>query len=266
MQIDLNCDCGESYGAWQMGDDAGILPAVSSANIACGAHAGDPDVMRATLRLARDLGVKVGAHPGYADRQGFGRRLIPLTADEVFNSVLSQIGALGALARAEGLRLQHVKAHGALYNHAAITPAIAQAIAEAIAAFDRELIMVGLAGSVLLEAGRVAGLRVAAEAFADRAYEADGNLRSRRLPGAMILDEAAGLAQALSIIERGEVRAYSGEIIAVQADSICLHGDAPGAAARGMALRRGLEAAGVAIVPMSSGIGDRRWGIGEPEQ
>jgi 5-oxoprolinase (ATP-hydrolysing) subunit A len=266
MHIDLNCDCGESYGAWPMGDDGGILPMVSSANIACGAHAGDPDVMRATLRLARELGVKAGAHPGFADRQGFGRRLIPLTPDEVFNSVLSQVGALAALARAESLRLQHVKAHGALYNHAAVTPPIAQAIAEAVATFDRELIMVGLAGSALLEAGRAAGLRVAAEAFVDRTYEADGKLRSRRLPGAMILDEAAGLEQALSIIERGEVRAYSGEIVGVQADSICLHGDAPGATARGVALRRGLEAAGVAIVAMAEGIEDRRSGIGEPEQ
>lgn len=252
MQIDLNCDCGESYGAWNMGDDAGILPAVSSANIACGAHAGDPNVMRMTLRLARELGVQVGAHPGFADRQGFGRRMLPLTPEEIFNSVLAQIGALEALARADGLTLQHVKAHGALYNHAAVTAAAAQAIAAAIASFNRDLIMVGLAGSVLLKAGRAAGLRVAAEAFADRAYESDGTLRSRRLAGAMILDERASLAQALSIIERGEVRTYSGETIAVQADSICLHGDAPDAATRALRLRRGLEAAGVRIVSMAS--------------
>jgi UPF0271 protein len=247
IQIDLNCDCGESFGAWSKGDDAALLAHATSANIACGAHAGDPDVMRQTVRLTRELGVAAGAHPGYPDLQGFGRRALALSPDEVANSVLAQIGALAAVARAEGVRLTHVKAHGALYNQAAAAAPLAEAIAWAVATFDRELILVGLAGSALVEAGRAAGLRVAREAFADRAYEPSGRLRDRRLPGALIEDHARCLQQALTIITQGSVMTYDGGSAPVQADTICLHGDTPGAAARAAFLRQGLAAAGVRV-------------------
>lgn len=247
MKIDLNADCGESFGRWTLGDDAAILREVTSANIACGGHAGDPEVMRATVHLCVGLGVAIGAHPGYPDLQGFGRRILPMTPAEVFNSVLAQIGALHAIARAEGAALNHVKAHGALYNHAAAHPPTARAIADAVAAFDRGLIFVALAGSGLAEAGRTAGLRVAEEAFADRAYEANGALRDRKLPGAMLEDDAAAAAQAVAIVREGALTAYAGGLVAVRADTICLHGDAPGAAARARAVRAALAAAGVTI-------------------
>jgi 5-oxoprolinase (ATP-hydrolysing) subunit A len=253
MRIDLNCDCGESFGAWTIGADAAILAHVTSANIACGAHAGDPDVMRRTVRLARDLGVAVGAHPGFPDLQGFGRRALGMAPDEVGNSVLAQIGALYAIARAEGVALTHVKPHGALYNEAARTPALAEAVARAVAAFSRELILVGLAGSELIAAGHAAGLRVAREAFADRAYEADGSLRARRLPGALIEDNQRALAQALSIARDGSALTLDGVQVPVAADTICLHGDTPGAAARAQFLRQGLLAAGVEVVPLVIG-------------
>lgn len=248
--IDLNVDCGESFGAWTLGDDAAVLRHVTSANIACGAHAGDPDVMRRTLRLCRELGVSPGAHPGYPDLQGFGRRALPMSLDETANSVLAQLGALEALARAEGVRLVHVKPHGALYNRAAVDRQIANAIAGAVAAFDRGLILVGLAGSQLIEAGREAGLRVAREAFVDRAYEADGSLRARHLPGALIEDVARSAAQALSIALRSEVLAHDGARVSVQADTLCIHGDTTGAPARAEQLRRALEQAGVVVQPL----------------
>ncbi len=248
--MDLNVDCGESFGAWTLGDDAAVLRHVTSANIACGAHAGDPLVMRRTLRLCRGLGVSAGAHPGYPDLQGFGRRALPLSADEIAASVLSQLGALEALARAEGVKLAHVKPHGALYNRAAADREIADAIAGAVAAFDRRLILVGLAGSQLIEAGRAAGLQVAGEAFVDRAYEADGSLRARHLPGALIDDVARGVAQALSIALRGEVSSWDGARISLQADTLCIHGDTPGAAARAEQLRRALEQGGVVVSPL----------------
>jgi UPF0271 protein len=245
--IDLNCDCGESFGPWAMGDDAGVLPYVTSANIACGGHAGDPTVMRRTVRLCRELGVAIGAHPGYPDMQGFGRRSLPLSLAEVENSVLAQIGALHAITRAEGLELRHVKAHGALYNDAARNPALAAAIARAVAAFSRDLVLVGLAGSALIAAGIEAGLPVAREAFADRTYEPDGSLRNRAYPDALITDPAQNLAQAVAIALHGQVTSVTGTVINVQAETLCIHGDTPGAAVRAAALRRGLEAAGVTV-------------------
>lgn len=251
MRIDLNCDCGESFGPWSMGDDAHVLPHVSSANIACGAHAGDPDTMRRTVRLARDLGVAVGAHPGFPDLQGFGRRVLPMSTDEIANSVLAQIGALAAIARAEGVTLAHVKPHGALYNHAAVTPPVAQAIAEAVAAFDRSLILMVLAGSAMEQAGQAAGLQIAREAFADRVYEADGTLRARRHSDSMIFDYERNLQQVLTIVQHGYVVAHNGARVAVQADTVCLHGDAPGAAERAARLRHGLRAAGVEVVALA---------------
>ena len=245
--IDLNCDCGEGFGAWQLGDDAALLRHVSSANIACGAHAGDPELMRRTLRLCRELGVAAGAHPGYPDLHGFGRRALPMSPAEVESSVLAQLGALAALARAEGVALRHVKPHGALYNVAAVTPAIAEAIARAVAAFSRELLLVGLAGSQLVAAGEAAGLRVAREAFADRGYAADGTLLPRGTPGALITAPAENLAQALRIVIEGHVLGPGGERVPVAADTLCVHGDTPGAAGRAEALRRGLAAAGVVV-------------------
>jgi UPF0271 protein len=247
--IDLNCDCGESFGPWTMGDDAGVLPYVTSANIACGGHAGDPNVMRRTVRLCKELGVAIGAHPGYPDMQGFGRRSLSLSLAEVENSVLAQIGALHAITRAEGLELRHVKAHGALYNDAARNPALAAAIARAVAAFSRDLVLVGLAGSELIAAGIEASLPVAREAFADRTYEPDGSLRNRAHPDALITDPAHNLAQAVAIALHGQITCVTGAVIPVQAETLCIHGDTPGAAARAAALRRGLEKAGVTISP-----------------
>ena len=250
--IDLNCDCGESFGAWTIGADAAILTQVSSANVACGAHAGDPLVMRQTVQLAKAHGVAVGAHPGYPDLQGFGRRSLHLSPAEIEVFVLAQIGALAAIAKAEGVELRHVKAHGALYNDAAADPAKADAIARAVAAFSRELVLVGLAGSALIGAGLSHGLAVAREAFADRAYERDGSLRHRRLDGALVLEPAACLSQCLSIIRDGRAPTYDGGFVAIEADTICLHGDAPTAAERAAALRQGLALAGVALRPLGA--------------
>lgn len=245
--IDLNCDYGETFGGSLLQDDVGLLAHVTSINIACGAHSGDPDVMRRSLQQARAHGIAVGAHPGFPDISGFGRRVLQMTPAEITNAVLAQLGALAALARAEGVALTHVKAHGALYNYAATTPAAAAAIAEAIATFDPGLVMVGLSGSHLITAGVAAGLQVAREAFADRAYEADGSLRSRLLPDAVLLDNEQALTQAISIATTGSVIAYDGTTVAVPADTICLHGDTPGALARAARVRAGLAAAGVAV-------------------
>ncbi|MFV9505189.1 MAG: LamB/YcsF family protein [Oscillochloridaceae bacterium umkhey_bin13] len=247
VSIDLNVDCGESFGIWTLGDDEGVLPHVTSANLACGGHAGDPLVMQRTVQRCKALGVAVGAHPGYPDLQGFGRRALPLTPAEVGPMVLAQIGALYAIARSEGVELRHVKAHGALYNRAAVDPALAEAIARAVAAFSRDLILVGLANSCLTAAGEAVGLRVAHEAFADRGYQSDRTLVPRGQPGDLIHDPAANLAQALRIVTSGQVQSVSGELVKLRADTLCLHGDTVGAAARALALRQGLIEAGVTV-------------------
>ncbi|HUS14212.1 MAG TPA: 5-oxoprolinase subunit PxpA [Chloroflexia bacterium] len=246
MQIDLNADMGESFGAWTMGQDADLLALVTSANIACGFHAGDPLVMERTVAAARRHGVAVGAHPGYPDLPGFGRRTLDMTAAELEAAVVYQVAALAGFARAAGTPLVHVKPHGALYNRAAIDPAVAEPIASAVKRCSQELILVGLAGSLLLEAGRAAGLRVAAEAFADRAYEPDGTLRSRRLSGAMLPDPAAAAAQAVAIAG-GSPRAHDGTLISLQADTLCIHGDTPGAVGYARAVREALQAQGVLL-------------------
>jgi UPF0271 protein len=247
VPVDLNCDMGESFGRWELGADADILPFVTSANLACGAHAGGAAVMRRTLRLAAAHGVACGAHPGFADLEGFGRREIPITPAEAADLVLWQIGALEAIARTEGVRLRHVKPHGALYNMAARDRALAAAIASAVAAFDRTLVFVGLAGSPMLDAGRQAGLTIAAEGFADRAYEPDGSLTPRGVAGAVIHDVDAVVARAVRMAREGRVVARSGATIALAVDTICVHGDTPGAPALARALRHGLEAAGVEV-------------------
>ena len=252
MQVDLNCDMGESFGRWQLGADAGVMPHISSANIACGAHAGDTDVMRQTIRLAVEHGVSCGAHPGFADLAGFGRREIPTAPREAGDLVLYQLGALSAIAGAEGVRLRHVKAHGALYNMAARDRALADAIAAAVAGFDRGLVFFGLAGSGMLDAGKNAGLEVAAEGFADRSYEPDGSLTPRSLPGSVIHDVDEVVARAARMVREGRVRARNGADIPLHVDTLCVHGDTPGADRLAASLRAGLVAAGVRIAPVGT--------------
>lgn len=252
MRIDLNADVGESYGAWTMGQDEELIPLVTSVNVACGAHAGDPLVMARTVELAARHGVAIGAHPGYPDRDGFGRRDLGMAADELEASLLFQLGALAGIAGAAGLQLRHVKPHGALYNRAARDPELATTIARAVRRFDAALILVGLAGSAMLDAARAEGLHVAAEAFADRAYEADGSLRSRRLPGAMLASPEAAAEQAVSIITRGSVTSHDGQVVSVAADTLCIHGDTPGAADYARQVRHALAAAGASVAPLAA--------------
>jgi UPF0271 protein len=252
VRIDLNADVGESLGPWPMGDDERLIPLVTSVNVACGAHAGDPRTIERTILAAVRHGVAIGAHPGYPDLVGFGRRDLDMAPDELEASLLYQVGAVTAFARDAGVRLGHVKPHGALYNRAARDAAIATSIAHAVRRASPDLVLVGLAGSALLDAGREAGLAVAAEAFADRAYEADGSLRSRRLAGAMLESPAAAAGQALAIVRDGRVRSHDGADVDVHADTICIHGDTPGAAAFAAAIRRALEDAGVRVAPFGS--------------
>lgn len=250
MKIDLNCDMGESFGRYIIGNDEAMMPYITSANIACGLHAGDPLVMEHTVRLGQAHGVGIGAHPGFPDLQGFGRRVLQLAPEEAEAFILYQIGALAAFAQAAGAELVHVKPHGALYNLAAKDRPLAEAIARAVARFSRQLILVGLANSLLVEAGLEAGLPVAREAFADRAYEADGSLRSRRLPGAVLEDPAQATEQIVRIARDGLVVAYTGEEVPVQAETVCLHGDTPTAVEIAKTIRGELEAAGIEVVPM----------------
>ena len=252
MPIDLNCDMGESFGRYTIGNDEAMMPYITSANIACGLHAGDPLVMEHTVHLAQEHGVGIGAHPGFPDLQGFGRRVMQLAPEEAEAFVLYQIGALAAFAKAAGGELVHVKPHGALYNLAARDRPLAEAIIRAVARFSRQLILVGLANSLLVEAGLEAGLPVAREAFADRAYEADGSLRSRRLPGAVLEDPAQAVEQVVRIARDGLVVAYSGEEVPVQAETICLHGDTPTAVEIAKTIRGELEAAGIEVMPMGN--------------
>jgi len=245
--IDLNADLGESFGAWRMGDDAGVMPWITSANIACGFHAGDPVTMRATVALCVEHGVAIGAHPSLPDLQGFGRREMKVTPNEVYAQTLYQMGALHALAEAAGAHLHHVKPHGALYNMAARDRALANAIAAAVRDFDPTLILVGLAGSALVDAGRDAGLPVQREGFCDRLYAADGSLAPRSQPGAVIEDLDAAVAQAVSIATRNEATVLDGSRIRIEAETLCVHGDRPNAALFAERLRRALQHAGVRI-------------------
>jgi UPF0271 protein len=250
MRIDLNADVGESFGAFTIGEDAGVMPSITSASVAAGFHAGDPSVLRRTIRLARAQGVAVGAHPGFPDLVGFGRRELRVAPGEAEDFVLYQLAAVAGVAAAEGVRLQHVKPHGALFNMAMRDAALAAAIVRAVAAFDRSLILFGLPGSELLKAGRAAGLRVAAEVFADRAYESDGSLRSRTKSDAVIHDSTVVVARALRMVKERVVEAVDGAIVPIEADTICVHGDTAGAAALAAELRAGLESAGVLVKPI----------------
>ena len=222
--IDLNADVGESFGPWPMGADETLVPLVSSVNIACGAHAGDATTILRTAALAVRHGVAIGAHPGYPDLAGFGRRDLDMTPDELRATVVVQVGAVIAGARVAGAAVRHVKPHGAMYNRAARDPAMAETIATAIRDLDPALVLVGLAGSASIDAARAIGLRVAEEGFADRRYEPDGSLRSRRLEGAL-LGPAEAAAQAVSIAREGVVTATDGSTVRVRADTICIHGD-----------------------------------------
>jgi UPF0271 protein len=249
MMIDLNSDMGESYGAYTIGADEEILRWVTSANVACGWHGGDPSVMRRTVERAKSLGVAVGAHPSYPDLLGFGRRVMQITRQEARDYMLYQIGALRAFAEALGVRLQHVKPHGAIYNAAVKDRELSLGIAEGAADAGGNLILVGLPGSEILRAGREVGLRVAREAFGDRAYNEDGTLVSRKLPGSLITDPGA-VAERVLGFTRGVVTAITGKEIRIEADTVCLHGDTPGAGAIARRVRERLEAAGVKPRPM----------------
>jgi UPF0271 protein len=251
MRIDLNSDMGESFGRYTLGEDAEIMRHVTSINVACGWHAGDPAVMRNTVAAAKAAGVRVGAHPSYPDHLGFGRREMALTRQEARDYTLYQLGTLHAFATAQGMALQHVKAHGALYNVAVRDREIALGIAEAMAEFDRRLIMVGLPDSELLRAAAAVGLRSAREAFADRAYNEDGTLVSRKVPGAVIHDAEAVVARVLAMVQ-GRVTALTGKIIPITVETICLHGDTPGAAVLARSVRQALEGAQVQVVAMEN--------------
>jgi UPF0271 protein len=249
--VDLNADLGESFGRWTLGDDAELVRHLTSANLACGFHAGDFSVMDRTVALCRKAGVAVGAQPGYPDLLGFGRRAMSFSADELRQLVLYQIGALHAFCRAHGVELQHVKPHGALYNGAAADPMIAAGIARGVAAFSRELPLLGLAGSTAFaDAAADAAIPFVPEAFADRVYEADGRLRSRSHADALITDPAAAAAQAVAITRDCAVRATDGSTVRIDARSICCHGDTPGAVAIAAAVRSSLEAAGFRVAPV----------------
>jgi 5-oxoprolinase (ATP-hydrolysing) subunit A len=251
ITIDLNADMGESFGAYSIGSDEAVMTSISSANVACGYHGGDPSVMRRTVRLARERGVAVGAHPGFPDLVGFGRREMRVAPQDVEDLVLYQIGALAGIAHGEGIRLSHVKAHGALYNMAVKDRSLADAIARAVAAFDRTLVLFGLPNSDLVRAGQAAGLRVALEGFADRAYEPDGSLTPRSRAGAVIHDVETVVQRAVRMAIDGVVIATDGSELALRVDTICTHGDTPGAQALTRALRTGLEHAGVKVAAVA---------------
>ncbi len=244
--IDLNSDLGEGAGS-----DEAIMPLISSANICCGAHAGDERTTRATIALAKRHGVAVGAHPGYADKENFGRVALDLPRERLVASIREQIELVRDLARAEGTALAHVKAHGALYNRAEREAAAAEAIVEAVVAVDASLVIFAMPGSAIEAAALAAGLHVAREGFADRAYEADGALRSRRLPGALHTDPAVAAAQALSVVRQGRVRAVDGTFLTLTVDTLCVHGDTPGAAAIASAVGGALRDAGVVVRPFA---------------
>ena len=247
MHIDLNSDLGESLGAWTMGDDAAMLSIVSSANVACGFHAGDAAGILKTLRAAAERGVAVGAHVAYPDLAGFGRRNMDVASADLQADVVYQIGALQGLAKVAGTRVRYVKPHGALYNTIAHDRRQAGDVIAAIRAIDPTLVLVALAGAPLVAWAREAGLTVVAEAFADRAYTPEGTLVSRREPGSVLHDPEAVAARMLRLAQEGVVEAIDGSTVRVQADSICVHGDSPGAVAMARQVRAVLEQAGVAV-------------------
>lgn len=249
-QVDLNCDLGESFGAYTIGMDAEVIPYISSANVACGYHASDPVVMKKTVKMAVQNQVSVGAHPGYPDLMGFGRRNMNVSPEDAKAYVMYQIGALEAFCKAEGISMQHVKPHGAMYNMAGKDYKLARAICEGIYQVNPELILLGLSGSQMLIAAEEIGLPCAREVFADRAYEEDGSLVARTKEGAMITDEELAVSRVIRMIKEGKVEAITGKDIAIKADSVCVHGDGPKALAFVKKIRKALEEENVKIVPL----------------
>lgn len=252
LRIDLNADVGESFGTWVQGDDEALFPFLSSVNVACGFHAGDPSIMERTVSSALQHGLAIGAHPGHADLRGFGRRTIPVLPAEIEADVLYQVGALAAFARAHSTSLTHVKPHGALYHQAAHDAELAQALVRGVARFGRELVFVGPCTSALLRAAaETSGLRFAGEAFADRGYAASGALLPRGTAGAMLADPESAAAQALAIVRDGRVASADGSVVELRADTLCIHGDTPGAVAIAQAVRARLDAAGIEVAPVA---------------
>jgi UPF0271 protein len=249
MRIDLNSDLGESFGPWNMGDDAAMLAIVTSANIACGGHASDPETMFRTLTEAASRGVVVGAHPGYADREGFGRRVIPMTPPEIGRMVAAQVGALAGVAALAGTEVRYVKPHGALGNLAADDRAVAEAIVAAVAALPGHLAILAISGTELEIAARAAGTQVFSEVFADRAYLPSGRLVPRSRPGAVLHDPEEAAERLIGFVESGRMPVVGGDPIPLAVQSICVHGDSPGAVAMARVVRQRLAAAGVTVAP-----------------
>jgi 5-oxoprolinase (ATP-hydrolysing) subunit A len=260
MQIDLNSDLGESFGAWRMGDDTALLQVVSSANVACGFHAGDPAGILETLRAAAEFGVNVGAHVSYPDLVGFGRREMQVASADLRADVIYQIAALTGLARVAGVRVSYVKPHGALYNTIARDERQARDVTEAILAFDPQLALVALAGSPLVGWGSAAGLRVVQEAFADRAYRSDGTLVPRGQAGAVLHDADLVASRMVRMVKEGQVEAIDGTLVPLKADSICVHGDTPGAVAMAQRVKEALHQTGVEVGAFSIARGAARSG------
>ncbi|XJZ28700.1 LamB/YcsF family protein [Bacillota bacterium Lsc_1132] len=246
-RVDLNCDMGESFGVYRIGTDEQILDYVTSANIACGFHAGDPAVMRKTVKLAVEKGIGIGAHPGLPDLLGFGRRNMDISPQEAYDMVVYQIGALYGFVKAEGGKMQHVKPHGALYSMAAKSKDLSEAIAEAVYKVDSELILFGLSGSELVKAGKAIGLHTASEVFADRTYQADGSLTPRRRTDALITDDQLAIAQVVRMVKEGKVMSQQGADIAIQADTVCIHGDGAHALRFARQIREQLKASNVHV-------------------
>lgn len=247
LKVDLNCDLGESFGNYKLGLDEEVIPMISSANVACGYHASDPLVMNKTIGLAKEAGIRVGAHPGFPDLQGFGRRNMAVSCEEAYAYTLYQLGALDAFCKAHGVKMQHVKPHGAMYNMAGKDYELAKAICEAIKAYNPELIVMALASGELVNAAKDCGLKVAREVFADRAYEEDGSLVNRRKPGAMITDEKFAIARVVRMIKEHKVTAITGKDIELVPDSVCVHGDGAKALEFVKGLRETLTAEGIQI-------------------
>lgn len=251
-RIDLNSDVGEGFGRYLLGNDEQLLNYVTSANIACGFHAGDPSTMRRTLASAIERGVAIGAHPGLPDLEGFGRRSMDVSPQQAYDLVIYQVGALQGFAHALGGRLAHVKPHGALYNAAAVDASLAEAIAGAVRDVGDSLILFGLAGGELVAAGERAGLRTANEGFADRRYERNGTLVPRRRPDAVITDHDEAAAQAVAMVKEGRLRSVEGADAELRVDTICIHGDAPGALPFARVIRERLESEGIAVEPVGA--------------
>ncbi len=250
-QVDLNCDMGESFGAYKMGNDEEILDFVTSANIACGFHAGDPSTMRKTVKLALEKGVGIGAHPGFQDLTGFGRRNFSVTPQEAYEIVVYQIGALFGFVKAEGGVMQHVKPHGALFNMAATDASLSEAIAEAVYAVNPELVLFGLSGSEIVKAGEKIGLRTANEVFSDRTYQADGTLTNRKEANALITDTETAIHQVVRMVKEGKVTSISGKEVLIQADTVCIHGDGLHALDFAQRISQDLNSSGIDIQKIS---------------